>query len=103
MALYRESPFASGMKRAGSSPPSPVLLLPPMRFIAIASVSCASLLIEPNDIAPVANRFMIDSTGSTSSSGIGLPRETCKSISPRSVHSFCAGRSSAALYSLKIL
>ena len=37
------SPFASGMKRAGSSPPSPVLLLPPMRFIAIASVSCASL------------------------------------------------------------
>ena len=54
------------MKRAGSSPPSPVLLLPPMRFIAIASVSCASLLIEPNDIAPVAKRFMMDSTGSTS-------------------------------------
>jgi hypothetical protein len=26
---------------------------PPMRFIAMASVSCASLLIEPNDIAPV--------------------------------------------------
>ena len=38
---------ASGRKRSGSSPPSPVLLLPPMRFMAMASVSCASLLIEP--------------------------------------------------------
>ena len=37
----------------------------------MASVSCASSLIEPYDIAPVANRFTIDSTGSTSSSGIG--------------------------------
>ena len=26
-----------------------------MRFIAMASVSCASLLIDPKDIAPVAN------------------------------------------------
>ena len=50
---------ASGMKRAGSSPPSPVLLLPPIRFMAIASVSCASRLIEPNDIAPVAKRLTI--------------------------------------------
>ena len=30
------------LKRTGSSPPSPVLLLPPMRFMAMASVSCAS-------------------------------------------------------------
>ena len=30
-----------------SSPPSPVLLLPPMRFIASASVVCASVEIEP--------------------------------------------------------
>ena len=48
--------------------------LPPMRFIAIASVSCASWLIEPYDIAPVANRLTIDSTGSTSSIGIGVGR-----------------------------
>ena len=33
--------------RSASSPPSPVLDLPPSRFIAIASVSCASWLIEP--------------------------------------------------------
>ena len=31
-----------GVKRAGSSPPSPVFDLPPMRFIAIARFSCAS-------------------------------------------------------------
>ena len=42
-----------------------------MRFIAIASVSCASALIEPNDIAPVEKRLTIDATGSTSSSGTG--------------------------------
>ena len=30
-----------------------------MRFIAIASVSCASLLMDPYDIAPVAKRFTI--------------------------------------------
>ena len=47
IAEFFESPFGSGTKRSGSSPPSPVLLLPPMRFIAMASVSCASLLIEP--------------------------------------------------------
>ena len=68
-ALRRESPFASRLVRAGSSPPSPVLDLPPMRFIAMASVSCASWLIEPYDIAPVAKRLTIDSTGSTSSIG----------------------------------
>ena len=45
-----------------------------MRFIAIASVSCASLEIEPNDIAPVANRFTISLAGSTSSIGIGSRR-----------------------------
>ena len=45
-----------------------------MRFIAIASVSCASLLIEPKDIAPVAKRFTISVAGSTSSIGIGLFR-----------------------------
>ena len=72
-ALRRESPFASGMKRASSSPPSPVFDLPPMRFMAMASVSCASLLIEPNDIAPVVKRLTISLAGSTSSIGTGLP------------------------------
>ena len=62
---------ASGMNRSGSSPPSPVLTLPPMRFIAMASVSCASVEIEPSDIAPVQNRLTISSAGSTSSIGIG--------------------------------
>ena len=58
-----------GHVAAGSSPPSPVFDRPPSRFIAIASVSCASPLIEPYDIAPVENRFRIDSIGSTSSIG----------------------------------
>ena len=40
--------------------------------MAIASVSCASWLIEPYDIAPVANRLTMDSTGSTSSIGTGV-------------------------------
>ena len=71
MALRRESPLASGLKRASSSPPSPVFDVPPMRFMAMASVSCASLLMEPNDMAPVAKRFTISVAGSTSSSGIG--------------------------------
>ena len=52
-----------------SSPPSPVLDLPPIRFMAIASVWCASRLIEPYDIAPVEKRLTIALTGSTSSIG----------------------------------
>ena len=43
-----------------------------MRFMAIASVSCASLLIDPNDIAPVAKRLTISLAGSTSSIGTGF-------------------------------
>ncbi len=42
-----ESPFGIGLKRSDSSPPSPVFDLPPMRFIAMASVVCASREIEP--------------------------------------------------------
>ncbi len=41
--------------------------------MAIASVSCASLEIEPSDIAPVAKRRTISLDGSTSSSGTGGP------------------------------
>src|SRR5215469_9283943 len=63
IALRLLSPLGSGLNRAGSSPPSPVLLLAPSRFMAMASVSCASPLIEPYDMAPVANRLTIDSTG----------------------------------------
>ncbi len=59
-----------------------------MRFMAMASVSCASLLMEPNDIAPVAKRFTISLAGSTSSSGNGLVLALAvqNSINPRRVH-----------------
>ena len=73
MAERRQSPFGSRSKRRGSSPPSPVFDLPPIRFIAIASVSCASVESEPSDIAPVAKRLTISLAGSTSSIGIGSP------------------------------
>ena len=76
------------MKRAGSSPPSPVLHLPPMRFIAIARVSCASLLIDPNDIAPVSKRLTISFAGSTSS--IGTAPVCLNSSRPRSVRQVAA-------------
>ena len=55
-----------------------------MRFIAIASVVCASREIEPKLIAPVANRFTIDAAGSTSSSGTGASANF-SSIRPRIV------------------
>ena len=66
------SPFLSFLYLTGSSPPSPVLDRPPNLFIAMARVECASLEIEPNDIAPVENLFTISETGSTSSIFIGL-------------------------------
>ena len=59
-----------------------------MRFMAMASVSCASLLMEPNDMAPVAKRLTISLAGSTSSSGTGSA-DFLNSSSPRSVQS-CA-------------
>ena len=73
MAERRRSPWASGTERSGSSPPSPVLERPPSRFMATASVSCASFEIEPSDIAPVENRRTIAEEGSTSSTGTGGP------------------------------
>ena len=81
-----ESPFGIGLKRSASSPPSPVFDLPPMRFIAIASVVCASRLIEPKLIAPVAKRLTISAAGSTSSSGTGAAAGL-NFISPRIVSS----------------
>ena len=79
-----ESPLSSGLNRVASSPPSPVLDLPPIRFIAIASVVCASRLIEPKLIAPVAKRLTISAAGSTSSSGTGSGAKS-SDISPRIV------------------
>lgn len=47
MALRRLVPSSRGMKRARSSPPSPVLLRPCSLFMAIAMASWASRLMEP--------------------------------------------------------
>ena len=57
-----------------------------MRFIAIASVVCASREIEPKLIAPVAKRLTISTAGSTSSSDTGVSAGL-SSISPRIVSS----------------
>src|SRR5205085_259913 len=73
MADRFESPLTSGTNRSGSSPPSPVLLLPPRRFMAMASVSWASAEIEPKLIAPVQNRLTMSLAGSTSDNGTGGP------------------------------
>ena len=70
--IERLSPLGSGLYRAGSSPPSPLLLMPFKRFMATAMVSWASRLMEPNDMAPVTNRFIISDAGSTSSIEIGF-------------------------------
>ena len=68
MRERRWSPFASGVLRRLSSPPSPLLDHPPMRFIAIASVSCASGDSAPRLIAPVEKRLTISLASSTSCS-----------------------------------
>jgi len=100
IALRRQSPVGSFLKRSGSSPPSPVFDFPPMRFIATARFSCASLLMDPNDIAPVQNRLTIWLAGSTSSSGMGLP--FLKFSSPRMVQRCLDSSSTSLLYSLKV-
>ncbi len=63
-----------------------------MRFIAIASVVCASVEIEPSDIAPVAKRLTISLAGSTSSIGTGVQRSKRNSNRPRSVMCRGSGR-----------
>ena len=85
IAERRESPFGSGTYREGSSPPSPVFERPPILFIAIASVSCASRESDPSDMAPVENRLTISLAGSTSSSGTPPSAAKRNRISPRSV------------------
>ena len=70
-----------------------------MRFIAIASVSCASREIEPSDIAPVANRFTISLAGSTSSSGMPPSSAKRKRSRPRSVERRAESSLTACEYS----
>ena len=55
-----------------------------MRFIATASVVCASVEMEPRLMAPVAKRLTISDAGSTSSIGIGFDANLNSNI-PRSV------------------
>jgi hypothetical protein len=57
----------------------------PSRFIAIASVSCASSEIDPYDMAPVAKRRTIEETGSTSSTGTGGRAPRRSEMRPRRV------------------
>jgi hypothetical protein len=73
----------SSANRAGSSPPSPVLDLPPSRFMPDASVSCASGDSAPSDMPPDLKRLTISAAGSTSSSGTVLSTDLSLS-SPRS-------------------
>ena len=64
------SPLLLGTNLSSSSPPSPLHDAPPILFIAIAKVSCASLDKAPIDILPVPNLFLISVTDSTSSNDI---------------------------------
>ncbi len=75
--------------------------MPPRRFIAIASVSCASLLIDPKLMAPVVNRLTISLAGSTSSSGMGLS-EYLSFSNPRRVHSLRFFSSRRSVYSWNV-
>ena len=100
MAERRERPSSRGVKRAESSPPSPVLLRPCILFIAIAIVSCASLLIEPKLMAPVTKRFMISLTGSTSSIGMDFPVRKVRKSRRKIGVSFSSTR---CVYSLNFL
>ena len=70
--LHKEILSQVSWKRMASSPPSPVLLRVPSLFMAKANASCASLLIAPNEMAPVTKCLTIFSTGSTCSTGMGF-------------------------------
>ena len=70
--LDSDTPSTSEWYRALSSPPSPVLLRVPSRFIARANASWASMLRAPKLMAPVTKCFTMESTGSTSSRGVGV-------------------------------
>ncbi len=76
--------------------------LPPIRFIATASVVCASVEIEPRLIAPVAKRLTISFAGSTSDSGTGGRTPCLNSNRPRSVFSLRPWSLISAAYSLYV-
>ena len=68
----------------------------------MASVSCASLEMEPYDMAPVAKRLTISEAGSTASSGIGARPISAADLirnNPRSVFSWCSCRFTSSAYS----
>jgi hypothetical protein len=92
---------AGSYRRSGSSPPSPVLDLPPSWFMAMARVSCASWEMEPYDMAPVEKRLTISETGSTSSTEIGC-RPDLKPKRPRSVISRSDCSFTRSVYFLKM-
>ena len=102
MALRRQSPLPSGSNRLTASPPSPEFDRAPRRFIAIASVSCASAEIDPKLIAPVENRLTISPAGSTSSIGTGGRTPSLNFSRPRSAASRSLWSSTSLVYSLKI-
>ena len=72
IAERMESPFGMVTKRSASSPPSPVFDLPPMRFMAMASVVWASREMEPKLMAPVAKRLTMSLADSTSEISTGV-------------------------------
>ena len=79
--------------------------LPPMLFMAIASVSWASAEIDPYDMAPVEKRFRISVAGSTSAMSIGARPSAPGSRNvnnPRKVASVRDWSSTLRLYSLKM-
>ena len=65
------SPLSRGSKRSRASPPSPLQEAAPMRFMAMASVSCASLESAPCDMLPLEKRLRTWVIDSTSSSPMG--------------------------------
>ena len=56
----------SGLKRSSSSPPSPYSICPRCGSWQSPAFHVPSLLIDPNDMAPVVKRLTISFAGSTS-------------------------------------
>src|SRR3546814_16310061 len=83
IAEFSLSPFWRGVKRAGSSPPSPESDLAPMRFIAMLSVPCASGDSAPSDMPGVTKRLRIAVIDSTSPIGTAVTTSTLKSSRER--------------------
>ena len=89
IAEFGLSPFFRGFARSGSSPPSPLSLRAPIRFIAMLSVSCASGLNAPSEMPGATSRFRISVMLSTSSTGIGTTPSRRKSSRSRNATGFC--------------